>query len=59
MYVLDKGNRNYDCENFAEKLRCDLQNKHGINGVGIIWGDGHAWNFFVINGGGRTKNSHD
>ena len=50
-YILDKGNRNYDCENFAEKLRCDLQSRYGINGIGIIWADGHAFNFFVVNNG--------
>ena len=49
-YVLDRGNRNFDCENFAEALRVGLQSKYGVNGIGIIWGDGHAWNFFVVVG---------
>ena len=49
-YIADQGNRNYDCENFAEQLRCGLQTRYGVNGVGIIWGDGHAWNFFVVKG---------
>ena len=47
-YVNDAGGRNYDCDNFSEQLRVDLQREYGINGVGIIWGDVHAWNFFVI-----------
>ena len=50
-YVLDRGDRNYDCENFAEQLRCSLQTKYGVNGIGVVWGDGHAWNFFVVDGG--------
>ena len=53
-YVTDAGGRNYDCENFAEQLRCGLQTKYGVNGVGIIWGDGHAWNFFIVATGTDT-----
>ena len=47
-YVNDAGGRNYDCDNFSEQLRVDLQREYGINGVGVVWGDVHAWNFFVI-----------
>ena len=47
-YINDSGGRNFDCDNFAEQLRADLQKEYGINGIGIIWGDVHAWNFFVI-----------
>ena len=54
-YIADQGNRNYDCENFSEQLRCGLQRKYGVNGIGIIWGDGHAWNFFVINDGEKPE----
>ena len=50
IYVADKGDRNFDCDNFSDHLRSSLQMKYGMNGVGIIWGDYHAWNFFVING---------
>ena len=52
-YVADRGHRNYDCENFAESMRCDLQRKHGVNGAGVIWGDGHAWVFFAVAAGDR------
>ena len=31
-----------------------LQTKYGVNGVGIIWGDGHAWNFFIVATGTDT-----
>ena len=47
-YVNDVGGRNYDCDNFADSLRNALQVQHGMNGVGVIWGDAHAWNFFVV-----------
>ena len=49
-YVLDDGGRNYDCDNFAEGLRCSLISQFGINGVGVVWGDRHAWNLFVLVG---------
>ena len=37
----------FDCENFAETLRVDAA-KQKINSCGVIWGDGHAFNFFII-----------
>ena len=49
-YVLDTGGRNYDCDNFAESLRCHLVEQHGVNSIGVIWGDRHAWNFVVTAG---------
>ena len=49
-YVLDTGGRNYDCENFAERLRVNLTAKHGVNGCMVIWGDGHAFNAFAVAG---------
>lgn len=49
-YVLDTGGRNYDCDNFAESLRCRLVERHGVNSIGVIWGDKHAWNFIVTAG---------
>ena len=49
-YVLDTGGRNYDCDNFAESLRCHLVERHGVNSIGVIWGDKHAWNFVVTAG---------
>ena len=49
-YVLDDGARNYDCDNFADTLRNALQRNYGINCIGIVWGDKHAWNFFVVSG---------
>ena len=50
VYVPDKGGQNFDCDNFADALRSSLQTKYGMNGVGIIWGDHHAWCFFVLVG---------
>ena len=55
VYVGDEGKRNYDCDNFADTLRNALNRKHGLNCIGIIWGDGHAWNFFVVNAGATPK----
>ena len=49
-YVLDTGGRNYDCDNFAESLRCHLVEQHGVNSIGVVWGDKHAWNFVVTAG---------
>ncbi len=49
-YVLDTGGRNYDCDNFAESLRCHLVEQHGVNSIGVVWGDRHAWNFVVTAG---------
>ena len=49
-YVIDKGRRNYDCENFSETLRVNLARHYGINSCAVIWGDGHAWNIFVVVG---------
>ena len=46
--MLDTGGRNYDCDNFAESLRCHLVEQHGVNSLGVIWGDKHAWNFVVM-----------
>ena len=54
-YINDSGGRNFDCDNFAEQLRADLQKEYGINGIGIMWGDVHAWNFFVIADGRIPK----
>lgn len=54
-YVADKGNRNFDCENFAEGLRVDLARKYGLNSIGIVWGDGHAWNLCVVVGSGGPE----
>ena len=50
IYVLDQGERNFDCENFSELLRNSLQVSYGMNGIGVVWGDAHAWCFFVIAG---------
>ena len=54
-YVLDTGKRNYDCDNFADTLRNALNRKYGLNCVGIVWGNNHAWNFFVVVAGGEPK----
>ena len=48
-YVKDEGRKNYDCDDFALALKT-AASKKGINSCGIIWGDFHAWNFFVIKG---------
>ncbi len=50
LYVTDAGGRNYDCENFAERLRVNLAVAHGVNGCMVIWGDGHAFNAFAVVG---------
>ena len=47
-YVTDAGGRNYDCENFAERLRVNLAARHGVNGCMVVWGDGHAFNAFAV-----------
>ena len=47
-YIRDLGNRNFDCENFAETLRNRLVRLHGINSCAVLWGDAHAWNLFII-----------
>ena len=49
-YVADRGGRNYDCENFAERLRVNLAVRHGVNGCMVVWGDGHAFNAFAVTG---------
>ena len=49
-YVGDTGSRNYDCDNFAESVRVHLSERYGLNSIGVIWGDRHAFNFVVING---------
>ena len=54
-YVLDTGKRNYDCDNFADTLRNALNRKYGLNCVGIVWGNNHAWNFFVVVAGVEPK----
>ena len=48
-YILDVGGRNFDCDDFAVMIRAALS-KHGLNSAGIIWGDSHAWNLFVVVG---------
>ena len=40
----------FDCENFAETLRVNTAKIHNINSCGVIWGDGHAFNLFVVSG---------
>ena len=50
VYVDDGGDRNYDCDNFADSLRVALNARAGLNSCGIVWGDSHAWNFFVVRG---------
>ena len=49
-YVTDAGGRNYDCENFAERLRVNLAARHGVNSCMVVWGDGHAFNAFAVVG---------
>ncbi len=49
-YVTDAGGRNYDCENFAERLRVNLAGRHGVNSCMVVWGDGHAFNAFAVVG---------
>lgn len=48
-YVADRGGRNFDCDNFADRLRNGLASQ-GLNSCGVIWGDRHAFNFFVTTG---------
>ena len=49
-YFADQANRNFDCENFAEALRVALAMKYGLNCLGVVWGDGHAWIVCVVVG---------
>ena len=49
-YVSDTGGLSYDCENFAESIRVHLNETYGLNSIGIVWGDKHAWNFITIDG---------
>lgn len=41
------GNKNYDCDNFAFKLRQNLKDKYPMLSVGIVISPGHAFNVFV------------
>ena len=50
LYVPDTGRRHYDCDDFAINLRSALCRHYGINAVGVVWGDVHAWNFIVLAG---------
>ena len=50
-YVLDRGKAdNWDCEQFAEKFRSNACSDLGINSVGIMVGNVHAWNVIVMVG---------
>ena len=49
-YIKDDGGRNFDCDDFALTLRSDLIRDHGYNCCGVIAGDVHAWNVFVLAG---------
>ena len=50
-YINDDGGRNFDCDDFALMLRSNLIRDHGYNCCGVIAGDVHAWNVFVLAGG--------
>ena len=54
-YVKDAGERNYDCDNFAESLRVHFSEKYGSNTFGVIWGDRHAWNFVILAGDDKPE----
>lgn len=47
-YVDESEGRNYDCDDFATSVRSKLNERYGCNSVGIIAGNVHAWNFFVV-----------
>ena len=47
-YVADKLGRGYDCDDFALSTRSRLVERTGSNAIGIIAGDVHAWNIFVL-----------
>ena len=49
-YIRDAGSRNFDCENFSELFRSNLQKQYGINGVAVVAGDGHAWTAVIVAG---------
>ena len=49
-YIKDNGGRNFDCDDFALMLRSNLVRDHGYNCCGVIAGDVHAWNMFVLAG---------
>ena len=47
-YVGGIEGKNYDCDDFSESVRVHLSENYGYNSIGVIWGDFHAWNFFVL-----------
>lgn len=51
VYVHEKRGRNYDCDDFAMELKAALARTAGLNGCAIVWGDGHAWNAFLVHDG--------
>ena len=51
VYVHEKRGRNYDCDDFALELKGALSRTAGLNGCAIVWGDGHAWNAFLVHDG--------
>ena len=50
LYVYDRGEKNYDCENFSDTLRVALNMKLGLNSCGVMWGDTHAFCVFIVAG---------
>lgn len=54
-YIRDSGGRNNDCDDFGLRLRTQLQWTTGINGLGVIAGDSHAWCFFVVADGDTPR----
>ena len=49
-YIKDTGGRNYVCDDFSMSLKADSARHFGLNCVGIVWGNNHAWCFVVIVG---------
>ena len=49
-YIKDNGGRNFDCDDFALTLRANLIRDHGYNACGVVAGDVHAWNAFILAG---------
>jgi len=43
--------KDYDCDNFAFKLRSNLKTKHPTLSIGIVFSTSHAYNVFVDNKG--------
>ena len=52
-YVADTGGRNFVCDDFALSFKSDAARYFGMNNVGVVWGNVHAWCFVFVVGKGE------